>query len=398
MILPEPGDRLAGIVPDVMIERGVLYDSRRYERDGRLRSTLDRDPQVVERAIDIPVPREPAHLPRSPVDVLLELLGRQPVETERTPAEGRSASLIHGTTFLELRPLLGLALMDSGERLEEFVEERIARELGPEFERLVTELEEAEGIDAASRSALLASVPARAREQAAGAAARFLADWLGDVPVGKVALELEKQLADAFLDSSADADPALAAVARRTALAGWPTLTQMFPKAAGVRVLVPLVPAYSPERDRIGFYRFLLACPRLYGPPRPGMPERPTALFAIAGAVERSSCAARAIADLRVASVEHRLLGRRELREAGRMIEGAGFPPIDSTEETAELVQVSFVASENGRRPLELRALYTAETRQPAAVALCSASSAETDLPCNVPEAGWPHWHGLCAL
>jgi Mg-chelatase subunit ChlD len=397
-ILPEPGDWLTGIVPDVMADRGVLYDSRRYERDGRLRSTLDRDPQVTERVISLPVPREPAHLPRSPVDVLLALLVERSGGGKRPAAKGRSARLIHGTTFLELRPLLGLALMDSGERLEEFVEERIAGELRPEVERLVTKLEQEGRIDAASSEALFASVPARARAQAAGAAPRFLADWLGDVPVRAVALELEKRLADALRQSSAGSDPTLAAVARRAALEGWPTLARMFPQAADIRVLVPLVPAYSPERDRIGFYRFLLACPRLYGPPRPGMPERPTGLIALADAIENSSCAARAIADLRVTSVEHRSLDRGELRDAGRMIERAGFPPIASKDARGELVEISFAAREAGQGPLALRALYAGETKRPVGVALCPAPSAETEPPCGGPEAGWPYWPGLCAL
>ena len=111
-----------------------------------------------------------------------------------------------------------------------------------------------------------------------GAVPALLTAWLGDLAARDVVLALERMTVNGLFgsrDVASDRDPqALAEIV----LDAWDRLPEWFPPATSVRIVAPLVPAYSPDRDVIGFYRFVLPRPRPNVARIDAIPPRPLAL------------------------------------------------------------------------------------------------------------------------
>jgi hypothetical protein len=102
-------------------------------------------------------------------------------------------------------------------------------------------------------------------------------------------------------------------------LAGaWHKLGRWFPPATQVRILTPLVPAYDPRRDLIGFYRFLLPAPTPTGEGAETVPERPLGLLALRSLLNEPAAGRILLGGgVRVESLQYAAVKRRELRRAG---------------------------------------------------------------------------------
>lgn len=312
------GDGLLGRVPDLVVERGPLYDRRRFQRKGKLRPGPLREAEFAMRDVvvftpPLPVVRETL---TSAEDLLLFLLERDfAAGGADEPAAASAASfLIHGQSFLELSEILGRSLFASRPDYRAWALDRVAADVDENLGLLVEGLPRTEQPRGERIEAVRASLLERSSDPRTGRPHARLAEWLGDVPVERAALALETRLANRLLAGRA-CDVELSARVERVA-ARWPALTEWFPPALDVRILTPLVPALDAERETMGFYRFLLPWPR---PPRSrgGLAPRPLVLESVRMLIGSPGAERLLRGRARIGEAGLVAIGRRELRRDG---------------------------------------------------------------------------------
>jgi hypothetical protein len=282
LYLTESREVLLGRAVDCAIEGGPLYDSRAFWETGKLRIDWDGKPVFEERDIEIvtpPVASLRARLtgPEELLRYMLELEACAPLPTPDT-LHVRAPFLVHGQTFLELRELIGRALFGAYDDYREWAMAKVERGVRAELDALRSRLPAELQLSPEQLEAVGAVLLERASAPQEGRPHVHLVEWLGDVPVQAAMLSLELELARPLLAGDPESGASLPA---ETVVASWPRLQQWFPPATSARILTPLIPAYDPERDRIGFYRFLLPSPRYLGGRPDLLPSRPLGLESV---------------------------------------------------------------------------------------------------------------------
>jgi hypothetical protein len=273
---PAPGE-IRGRTSDVVTERSLLYDAPAYWGERRYRPSPDRRPRVARRDVRVQVPSF-ARLRRtdSPQELLWRLLERDPgAFVEPAGADRPRASVpreptvgwIHGTTFLEVREALGLALYAYPE-YRAFMQERLRAEYHAAMLATLDDWRLLPAQRAALREAILGSDP----QPRPADPQRYLAEWLGDIPAHELVRNLERTLVNELL-AGERREERLALVDRR-----WRELPRWFPPPTRTRMVVPLQPVYDAGRDRVGFYRIVLPRVDPTGPPADAIPPQPLAL------------------------------------------------------------------------------------------------------------------------
>jgi len=321
-VLDPPGDVIPARAPDILLDRGVLYRDRPYREAGRFRASFDRDPEIEMRdfAVEVPTFGEVRRDLHRPEDVMLRMLERE--HCAPITVNGRSPLLVHGKTFLEMRRLIGLALFENYPEYREWATGRLVEEAEPDVERVLAALGAERTLTAEQEHGIRASMMERAENPGSETPQRFLAEWLGDVSARDLALALETLLSNTILGDDGG-DAGRHEMALRIADAGWAPMLEWFPPATEVRILSPLVPAYDPERDAIGFYRVILPRPNFDGPPEDPVPERPLALRTVRWLLANDDVAT-ALEGMEVDSVEQATLSRSERRALNRRLRRAG--------------------------------------------------------------------------
>jgi len=306
----ESAHTLLGRAPDITGERSALYDAALYERSGQLRLRLNGRAAFSERtfAIDVPPLDELRDTLLGPEDVMIRLLDRPPCTAASTDGEGGGdlgPMWVHGQTFLEMREAVGLALFRFYPEYAAWATSRLKQDAAPEVEALLAHLKQTgaspEDLERAARA-----LEARAESPAADQPQRYLAEWLGDVPATELASRVEARAAAVLLeDRGAGRDvPELT----RRVIDHWDELRAWLPPPTRIRVLTPLLPAYDPERDVIGFYRVVLPGPRVGWPPVEQVPDAPYGLLTLRWLVEQGGMGEYLRGDVRLASLGGRRL------------------------------------------------------------------------------------------
>lgn len=302
-LLLEP-ERIRGRFPDFVTEQGVLYSDRRYRASGRLQLEPSRLPEFETRDFEVEVPPLPfvkAHL-RAPEDVLLHMIDRASASTTASA----QPLLIHGRTFLALRASLGQALF-SYPGYREWAVGKLVADKRAEFEPLLREYAAAHGLSPNDTERLRATLLEAAASPEPRDPERYLAEWLGDIRASDLARALERRVANELLAPSGEADP-------ERLQRAWPRIGRWFPPPTRVRITTPLVPAYDPERDVIGFYRVLLPRPEEGGAPADLVPEAPFGLLALGWLLGEPTLGSELRGGFEVASVDYDTPARGELR------------------------------------------------------------------------------------
>jgi hypothetical protein len=241
---------------------------------------------------------------------MLELDVCAPVPTAERPY-ARAPFLVHGQTFLELRELIGRALFGAYDDYREWAMTRAERNVREQLEALRSDLPPDLQLTPAQLEAVGTVLHQRAATPEEGRPHIHLVEWLGDLRVQETALVLERELAAVLLQHDA-ADAAQV----ESIVASWPKLQQWFPPATSVRILTPLIPAYDPDRQRIGFYRFLLPSPRQLGGRPELVPARPLGFETLRWMIDDRRIAALLLGRVRLESIDYASAKRRELIEA----------------------------------------------------------------------------------
>jgi hypothetical protein len=187
-----------------------------------------------------------------------------------------------------------------------------------------------------------------------------LVDWLGDVPAGEATEALERDLSNALLGDVGER-------ARHREQAerverSWSRIGDWFTPAFDARILALLVPAHDAERERIGFYRFVLPRPRVDDAQPSPLPPSPLALRTVRWLLSDPATAVLVAGRLQVVDAAYGTAGRRELRRAGCTIdEGVAQEPAR--------VELSLAgeAEEERAAPLRLTAYFRGGSDPPGA-------------------------------
>lgn len=249
------GERATGVVPAVIRDNGRLLvppsaghaASTRVEFVGK--PSLGHAPIL---AVFPPLSRVRSGL-RTPEDVVGEMYDRGLIGPS---ARSGTGLLVEGGTFLDLREALGESIFEALPDYQAFAIDRFVQWRLPNVE---SALRDAGGDDPALRGRLVDALRASASDPSDGEAARALAAWIGDVSAWDVALALDRRALEATLRTppGGDRDPG----AERW-LAARRAFVQSLPQATHTRVVVPMVPAFDPEHDVLGYWRILLPRPR----------------------------------------------------------------------------------------------------------------------------------------
>jgi VWFA-related protein len=263
-------------VEDLVTERGALYDRRQLERHGRYILVEDREPVRETRSVTITV--QPFEITRARwMDLDAFLL-------DGPASEASAPDLVHGRTFLEMRGALAMALLEAP-GYDTWAREKIAAERRRHpVEPLAASGGDLSGgplagdrlpgvdLDAVGIERAILAHPVRSEE-----AQTVLAEWLGDLPARRLATRLETYAGNALLgcETGEKEIAACRQQVRTRLLAAWDRLAKWFPPPTRVRIRVPLVPLYDPDRDVFGFYRVLLPQPVEGRRPEDAIPPRP---------------------------------------------------------------------------------------------------------------------------
>lgn len=346
---------LLGEARDLLVERGPLFRLGPYLREGKLRTDTLRRPEFGTRAIAVLTPPIDQLLdsPTGPEALLLRMLERGLPAPPRSegPTPVRAPFVVHGLTFLESRELIGRALFDAYPDYRAWALNRVERKVATDLGALLARSPEAGSLGPEERERLRRAMLLRAADPAEGRPHLPLAEWIADVPARETAIELERRLADGLLRGEGDAhgEPL-----RAERLAGeWWRVGRWFPPAIDVRIVTPMIPAYDPRRDVVGFYRFLLPWPDLFGPRTPTVPSRPlglrTALLLVGSGGEESLPPGRT----GLLALRYDAVGRREWLDAG-------CPDDRELSRGAEKVELLLAGDEpeEGESPLRLTVYY----------------------------------------
>ena len=214
----------------------------------------------------------------------------------RPLAASLGESLVHGTTFLELREALAESLYAYYPPYRSWTRERLAEPL----ERYLRYRFPDRGDNTIQRLLL-----ARLTQPSTPEIGMYLVTWLGDISARELASRLERRAINELLtapDSKVQASRDLAGMVDRR----WGIIQHWFPEGAPVRILAPLVPLYDAGRREIGFYRVIL--PRADGQGEVArVPERPYGLrFVVEMLAGDGTRVALRSDGWRVAAVSHR--------------------------------------------------------------------------------------------
>ena len=275
---------LVGRVNDLTLDRGPLYTAQSI-REGKPRVIVDRVPVFTMRDFTVLTPplREVVHTLNAPEKLLLYLLEHAPCSSEPIDDEPhtRPAWMVHGQTLIHMRTSISRALYDEHADYRDRAQEGIERAVSHRLNSMARTVPEVRVLPPAGLAHLRQAIGRQEADPELGAVPGLLTEWLGDLAARDVALTLEQMTVNVLLGSSdvaRDRDPqALAAIV----LDRWHRLREWFPPAISARVVAPLVPAYSPERDVIGFYRFVLPRPRPDVARIDAIPPRPLALLTV---------------------------------------------------------------------------------------------------------------------
>lgn len=266
--------RLEGCLLDLALAGGGLHDPW----DGR-RLVDDIEPTTLWREVRSEVPAL-ARLPASPV----ALLERVAIEAQALPAKPPRTHprkrpphrfarpfvdhplLVDGRTLIESRAELAAALY----RVEDYAalaDRRLARQTraihAQEVERLSRlrpDLARERVRELAGMSRAVARSKSIERAPRPEELAPHLGAWLGDLPVADLFIEWERQQVTRALRGEIDEAEARLFVER------WRAAHRLLGLASYARVLGVVAPAYDPQEDRVGFYRFVLPRPSWYLP------------------------------------------------------------------------------------------------------------------------------------
>ncbi|GAB4368705.1 MAG: hypothetical protein Kow0062_02060 [Acidobacteriota bacterium] len=268
----------APITPWKLYERSGAYDQVRWGR-----------PMAAVRPVAVAAPpvemvRRSLHTAHDVVRWLLE----QPFDARRGadswPAVG-SPLVVEGVTAIEYQEVFGTLLARGFEDWRRAASALREWRIAEEIERLA----DGRPVDAETRRILREAVLDKARRRGWWEDWSFLGGILGDVRLEQIGRTLDLELAGRLLDTRAHGDDVAPVADEAESL--WDRLTAFFPPGAEVHVLVPLVPAWSDEQQRFGFWRVLLPADHLKCRPGhlPGdfLPEAPLATRAVRAAIAR---------------------------------------------------------------------------------------------------------------
>ena len=310
---------LVGQVADILVERGPLFRRKTYRRTGELR--VGGAGRPVKQAREILVVTPPLRTIRrqltGPSEILLFMLTQDLcAPSTETRADLRAPFLVHGRTFVEIRELLGRAMFRAREDYRDWAAGLAAEAATREMELLLaTWKEEAGRPGEVALEDLRREVALQAADPRSGRPHEFLVEWLGDVTAQQAAAALEVDLANTLLVAGEDRHAAEQRAARVESV--WDRLGRWFPPAFDLRIVALLLPAYDPERDVVGFYRFVLPRPRSDDvEPRP-LPERPLGLRTVRWLLDRTGARAAIAGRAEVLDVDYGPVSRRAVRRAG---------------------------------------------------------------------------------
>jgi Mg-chelatase subunit ChlD len=310
---------IEGCGPDVTVEPGLLFDPSRPSL------TVNNDHvAVTTRPFAMPVP-ELAGLPSRPEELLDRLAtlalerGAVPLSEEHARPFFDHPQLAHGTTFLEIRPMLARALFlypeYRGFALAKLQEEG-RRRLGvleDLYRRQFPELPDDVVVRAARDSHDGRQIVERAGTPSEVDLQPFLAAWLGDITAHDLFLRWERERIDRLIQGRESPLP------DEQLDAGWRALRSMLLAPSFARVLTLLAPVRDPDCDCIGYWRVMLPRPSLLRPrmreestiPLDLVADRPLAYWTIRRMLDRSpELLARLREDgFRATSLTYELLG-----------------------------------------------------------------------------------------
>jgi hypothetical protein len=308
-------EQLIGNTTDVIVERGPLFKRKRYWNGGKYRTQVDRKPLFEPRVFVVETP--PLRSVRTeltgPEDLLIYLLERDicaPPPSEGQPY-ARSPIFVHGRTFLEMRDFLGRVLYRAYPDYRDWAAGRVEETIDSDLNDLLKDLPASMELTDESVAALRQALLARETDPDEGHSHLYLAEWLGDVSALKTIRSLERDLINRMLSGD---DPGEVERLAKLVAGSWEKLTLWFAPATTVRILTPLVPAYDPERDTIGFYRFVLARPNIDGEPDEILHDRPLGLLAMRWILDQPELAEMLRRRTEVISLESDVVNRRETR------------------------------------------------------------------------------------
>jgi len=300
----DPPDALVGRASDIVMERSFLYDDQLFRRSGRLRLRMSHTPVFSERTfiVEIPPLDELRRTLIEPEDVVIRLLERPACMQISSEDSRRESVWVHGQTFLESREAVGLALFRFYPGYGAWARGRMTADGSPQVEALLAQLRQSRDATPDELERAADALEARAEDPDRDQPQRYLAEWLGDISARELAFRIERRAAEAVLESPGGGLPDLT----RTVLEGWGELSAWLPPPTRVRILTPLLPAYDPDRDVVGFFRVVLPVARVGGDPVEQVPAAPYGLLTLCWLIEKTPIGDRLPAGLQLTSLDHR--------------------------------------------------------------------------------------------
>jgi Ca-activated chloride channel family protein len=258
--------RIHGCALDVTVETGIVYAAEsvlRMRTNGWLRQKT--------RPFEFEVPR-PRDLPTR-VEQLMPALADHAVAVADDPVENAPLQipvelharpyhdypmLLHGKTFLDLRPSLARALFSYPE-YRAWTGEKLREQAGDELEELKrrfssrTQTRDPSILDAAARQSREGrEILRRAERPTAVDLESYLAAWLGDVSAHELFARWEIDRINALLEDGPDA------VGFDEFRERWSETRRIFFVPSYARILTLLSPVLDEEQGRIGYWRVVL--------------------------------------------------------------------------------------------------------------------------------------------
>ncbi len=329
--------RIRGCAPDIAMAHGYLYDP-----DARPTVTRNETVQVKVRSFDFEVPpfaaleEDPVHL----IDGILASIPDDVTDDAAGPVDRATLSrwmtdtpiLVHGTTFLEMRPRLAQALVSHpayGDwamgRLGEWIEADI-EDLEERYRQLFPGHSEETVRAAAQSSDAAEAFRARLRAPTEVDLQPFLAAWLGDIESHTLFARWEREAVGRRLAGD-ESDKST-----HRFLRDWRRLHRLLARPSTTRIIAPLVLMYESECDCVGFYRIILPRPGFirarmqersvfFQAPLLDLPPRMPFGYAMVGALqEQMPDALTSLRDrgYRLGSIGYELLGPTEFHDPER--------------------------------------------------------------------------------
>jgi VWFA-related protein len=371
-VLDPPG-LLSGRIPDVVRDRGVLFDLASYEDTGALETSFNDRAEIVPReiAIDVPGLQTVTGSIRGPEEVLLRLLHLSGLSNDQCPVETAGQDfIVHGKTFLEIRQFIGLALFQHYKQYRTWAIERLVEERRPAIKLLLEELRRENEVSVSQLQTIEQSLLDRVLDPDDSKPQHVLAEWLGDIPAAELSAALELRLANSILDPHTKESEREFAIL--TAESGWTLLRGWFPPATRVRVVVPLVPAFDERRRVFGFYRVILPSPGLQSHRGEPIPEAPFAVNLIRGLIADGHLPLQLRDGLTLEALEHSTLPQSEQDALERVIavRGYGSDPFDSRG-VLRRTRITLSVGNSGNSAVDLVAYFRQDQERPILLTTC---------------------------